>query len=72
MTKINTYPMPFLMPADMFAAKAVAAIGDGTSYTVIPWQMGVVAKVLRALPNWLYDPAFSRAPHKARQGADRT
>jgi hypothetical protein len=27
----------------------------------------VVAKLLRILPNWLYDLAFSRAPHKARK-----
>jgi hypothetical protein len=29
--------------------------------------MGVVAKLLRMLPNWLYDFAFSKAPHKSRQ-----
>lgn len=72
MTQINTYPMPFLMPAPSFAEKAVAAIDAGTSYTVIPWQMGVIAKLLRMLPNWLYDFAFARAPHKARQTLDRT
>ena len=26
---------------------------------VIPWPMGVVAKLLRLLPNWLYDRLFS-------------
>lgn len=67
MTQANSYPMPFLMPVDKFAAKAVAAIEAGTSYTVIPWQMGMVAKLLRLLPNSLYDLAFSRAPHKARK-----
>jgi short-subunit dehydrogenase len=67
MTQHNAYPMPFLMPAPKFARAAVAAIARGTSYTVIPWQMGVVAKLLRILPNWLYDAAFSRAPHKARK-----
>ena len=67
MTQKNAYPMPFLMPADRFAAKAARAIAAGTSYCVIPWQMGVVAKVLRMLPNWLYDFAFSKAPHKARK-----
>lgn len=67
MTQVNSYPMPFLMPAARFAAKAAAAIEHGTSYCVIPWQMGVVAKLLRLLPNWLYDFAFSKAPHKARQ-----
>jgi hypothetical protein len=67
MTQINTYRMPFLMPADRFAARSAAAIAAGASYRVIPWQMGVVAKLLRILPNWLYDLAFSRAPHKARK-----
>jgi short-subunit dehydrogenase len=71
MTQINTYPMPFLMPAHAFASKAVAAIDAGTSYTTIPWQMGVVAKMLRILPNWFYDFAFSKAPHKARQPLDQ-
>lgn len=66
MTQINTYRMPFLMPVQKFAAKAVQTIDAGCSYRVIPWQMGVVAKCLRLLPNALYDAAFSRAPHKAR------
>lgn len=66
MTRVNTYPMPFLMPAQKFAAAAVSAIDAGVSYRVIPWQMGVVAKLLRLLPNWLYDAAFLRAPHKVR------
>ena len=69
MTRHNKYPMPFLMPAARFAAKAADKIERGTSYAVIPWQMGVVAKLLRALPNALYDAAFSRAPHKARKEA---
>ena len=69
MTRHNKYPMPFLMPADRFAAKAADAISRGASYAVIPWQMGVVAKLLRALPNAVYDFAFSRAPHKARKAA---
>lgn len=66
MTQHNAYAMPFLMAPDKFAAAAVRAIERGTSYTVIPWQMGVVAKLLRALPNPVYDWAFANAPHKAR------
>jgi hypothetical protein len=31
--------------------------------------MGVVAKVLRMLPNALYDLAFVNAPHKPRKTA---
>ncbi|MFC0133612.1 short-chain dehydrogenase [Massilia eurypsychrophila] len=66
MTRHNPYPMPFLMPAATFAEKATIAIAVGASYRVIPWQMGVVAKLLRALPNAVYDLAFSRAPRKPR------
>ncbi len=69
MTQKNAYPMPFLMPVRRFAARAVTAIDAGDSYRVIPWQMGLVAKLLRALPNTLYDLAFARAPHKARKAA---
>lgn len=66
MTQSNAYRMPFLMPVEKFAAQAVAAIDAGASYRVIPWQMGIVAKLLRLLPNALYDFVFARAPHKAR------
>jgi short-subunit dehydrogenase len=69
MTQVNSYRMPFLMPAPRFAARAAAAIAGGASYRVIPWQMGVVAKLLRVLPNWLYDLVFSRAPRKTRAAA---
>jgi hypothetical protein len=66
MTEINPYPMPFLLPADEAAARFAPAIERGTSYTVIPWPMGIVAKLLRLLPNWLYDRLFARAPRKPR------
>ncbi|ATG20997.1 putative oxidoreductase [Ralstonia mannitolilytica] len=67
MTEHNPYPMPFLMPADRFAQKAVHAIHRGVRFTVLPWQMGIVARLLHVLPNWLYDMAFARAPRKPRK-----
>ena len=66
MTAVNPYKMPFLLPADQAAARFTRAIARGTSYAVIPWPMGVVAKALRALPNWLYDALFREAPRKPR------
>lgn len=66
MTAVNPYTMPFLLPADQAARRFAAAIERGSSYCVIPWQMGVVAKVLRLLPNWLYDRLFTSAPRKPR------
>lgn len=69
MTAANPYSMPFLMDADAFATKAETAIARGMSYTVIPWQMGVVARLMKVLPDWLYDRAAKDAPRKPRKGA---
>ena len=66
MTAVNPYRMPFLLPVDQAAARFAAVIERGVSYTVIPWPMGIVAKCLRLLPNWLYDRLFANAPRKPR------
>jgi short-subunit dehydrogenase len=66
MTDANPYPMPFLMDAQAFAVRAVDAIARGSSYTVIPWQMAWVAKLLRALPNWAFDPLLAGRARKPR------
>ena len=67
LTRQNRYAMPFLLPADAFAERAVRAIESGASYRVIPWQMAVVAKLLRLLPNAWFDRALAGRPRKARQ-----
>ena len=66
LTRRNRYGMPFLLSATDFAGRAFAAIELGVSYRVIPWQMGVVAFVLRALPNWLFDRLLVGRPRKQR------
>ncbi|MDH3209668.1 MAG: SDR family oxidoreductase [Burkholderiaceae bacterium] len=66
MTHRNRYAMPFLMQAEDFADKSLATIRAGASYRVIPWQMGWVAKLLRALPNALFDRALAGRPRKPR------
>ncbi|MFY8116420.1 MAG: SDR family oxidoreductase [Roseateles sp.] len=69
LTRQNRYSMPFLMqPAD-FADRAFEAITVGASYRVIPWQMGVVAKLLRLLPNALFDKLLAGRPRKHRAGS---
>jgi len=68
LTSKNRYGMPFLMQPDVFADKAFHAIVSGTSYRVIPWQMAVVAKLLRALPNALFDAVLAGRPRKNRLG----
>lgn len=68
LTSKNRYKMPFLMQPDTFADKAYDAISAGVSYRVIPWQMGVVAKLLRALPDTLFDRMLAKRPRKRRAG----
>ena len=68
LTARNPYPMPFLMTAEAFADQAFRAIEAGTSYRVIPWQMGVVAKLLRMLPNAWFDRVVAGRRRKPRRG----
>jgi short-subunit dehydrogenase len=68
LTRENRYAMPFLLSADAFAERAFDAIASGVSYRVIPWQMGVVAKLLRMLPNAMFDQLFAGRARKHRQG----
>jgi short-subunit dehydrogenase len=67
LTRKNRYAMPFLMRAEDFADKAVSAIESGVSYRVIPWQMGLVARLMRALPDRLFDRLLTGRPRKLRR-----
>jgi len=66
MTKVNPYRMPFLLSAGEAARRIAAAAEAGRRYAVVPWQMGLVARALGLLPNFLYDRLFARAPRKPR------
>jgi short-subunit dehydrogenase len=66
LTRQNRYSMPFLMRVEDFAEHAFQAIVSGDSYRVIPWQMGIVAKLLRLLPNVIFDKALAGRPRKHR------
>lgn len=66
LTRKNRYAMPFLMQVEDFADRAFKTIEARASYRVIPWQMGVVAKMLRLLPNFLFDKLLAGRPRKHR------
>ena len=68
LTQGNRYALPFLLSADQFAQRARRAIEAGAAYRVIPWQMGVVAKLMRLLPNALFDRVLEGRPRKRRRG----
>ena len=66
LTARNRYAMPFLMQPEAFARQALRAIEAGVRYRVIPWPMGVVAALLRQLPDALFDRLLRGRPRKHR------
>jgi short-subunit dehydrogenase len=68
LTERNRYPMPFLITAETFSQRAFRAIAAGKTYSVIPWQMGLVAKLMRLLPNALFDKLVAGRGRKKRRG----
>jgi NAD(P)-dependent dehydrogenase (short-subunit alcohol dehydrogenase family) len=66
MTAINPYPMPFMLDPGEAARRMARAIERQSAFAVIPWQMGLVGRVLKWLPNWIFDRLFVNAPRKPR------
>ena len=66
MTANNPFRMPFIMTAETTAKKIVHIIKHRKLYSVIPWQMAIVARILKLLPNFVYDRLFSIMPRKPR------
>jgi short-subunit dehydrogenase len=70
MTDVNEYKMPFLMDADIFAHKFANAVAAKRRFVVIPWQMGLLARLMRFIPPLLWDWAMKNAPQKKRMNWD--
>ena len=66
MTAHNPFRMPFILSAEAMAEKIVRIVERKKLYAVIPWQMAIVARVLKSLPDFLYDRLFASAPRKPR------
>ena len=66
MTRVNRYRMPFLLQPPEAARRMARAIASKRRFAVIPWQMAIVGRILRALPAPLYDRLAARAKRKPR------
>ena len=66
MTAINPYPMPFMLETDEAARRMARVIERQSAFSVIPWQMSLVGRILKCLPRWIYDLLFVNAPRKQR------
>lgn len=67
MTANNPYPMPFIIEADDAARRIVRVIDSSKSFAVIPWQMAIVGRLLKLLPNPLFDRLMQGRGHKPRK-----
>ena len=68
MTAKNPYPMPFILPVDDAARRIARAIDSGRSFSVIPWQMAIVGRLLGLVPNAIYDRVLAGRARKPRKG----
>jgi hypothetical protein len=66
MTEVNPYPMPFKLSAENAAQRIARLIEKRCAESVIPWQMAIVAMLLRYMPRAIYDRLFEKAPRKPR------
>ncbi len=67
MTARNPYRMPFMMSAEQAAKKMILAIDSKQDFAVMPWQMAIIGRIMRSLPNRLYDTLAAKSGRKPRK-----
>ena len=67
MTSRNPYPMPFIIGADDAALRFARIIAARKAYAVVPWQMAIVGRMLKLVPNPLFDALMARRKRKPRK-----
>lgn len=55
LTQKNRFKMPFLMPVERAARIVADGLEAGAVDITFPWQMSLLSRVMRMLPNWLWD-----------------
>jgi short-subunit dehydrogenase len=60
MTSVNTFPMPYLLKADDAADRIYRGLERRRFEIVFPWQLAIMLKTLRVLPNALFLRIASR------------
>jgi short-subunit dehydrogenase len=60
MTQKHPYPMPFRQPVDRVARQIADGLERKRSQIDLPWQLAVVMRLLRVMPNALFDRILRR------------
>jgi short-subunit dehydrogenase len=66
MTRLNKFPMPFLMKPDVAAKKFVKAINQRKKFIIFPWQMRFIVILMRLAPACIWDLIMKNAPRKSK------
>ncbi len=61
MTDKNEFKMPFLMQPDIAAKRIRKGIDKGRSIVQFPWPIVMASRIIKILPNWIYDWAMDKA-----------
>jgi short-subunit dehydrogenase len=69
MTARNPYRMPFMLSAEQAAKKMISAIDASRDFVVLPWQMALIGRIMRVLPNRLFDTLAAKSGRKPRKTA---
>lgn len=67
MTRINKFPMPFIVSAEDAAGRIIAGMERGKFEIAFPWQLVLQLKLARVVPYWLfywYVRTFLTAPSR--------
>jgi short-subunit dehydrogenase len=67
MTARNPYPMPFIIEADDAARRFARVIAARKAYAIVPWQMAIFGRLLKLIPNAMYDAVASKRGRKPRK-----
>jgi short-subunit dehydrogenase len=60
MTDVNDFKMPWLLEADDAARRIIKALARRKKVFNFPWQMNLLMKATRWLPDWLVDRAMGK------------
>jgi NAD(P)-dependent dehydrogenase (short-subunit alcohol dehydrogenase family) len=60
MTKVNEFPMPWIMTVDEAVARIRKGLAAGRFEIAFPWQMVVFLKLAKRMPYWLLFGVFRR------------
>ncbi len=64
LTDVNNFPMPFLMEADVAAAKIRKGLNADRAVIAFPWQVFLFMRIVTYLPRRVGDFILSKAPQK--------